>query len=127
MRQSVYLALIGASSAIRISQTAQGNCTWSATDKKVGTAPCTNVTTGACGSKAEADANGADAKLRSCDGTFSGLAQGNCTWANGAVGTAPCTNVTTGACGSQAEADANKADAKLRSCDGTFAGLAQKK
>ena len=127
MRQSVYLALIGASSAIRISQTAQGNCAWSAKDSKVGTAPCTNVTTGNCGSQAEADANTSTATLRSCNGTFSALSQGDCTWSNGAVGTAPCTNKTTGNCGSQAEADANTSTATLRSCNGTFSGMAQKK
>merc|ERR1712100_473348 len=32
MRQSVYLALIGAASAIRISQTSHGTCTWTSTD-----------------------------------------------------------------------------------------------
>merc|ERR1719162_169651 len=111
MRQSVYLALIGASSAIRISQTATGACAWvsGATDNFA--SGCTNGTA-KCGSAAEKTANdavGTTHTRRSCD-TALALAQGSCAWVSGATNNfaSGCTNVTT-KCGSAAEKTANDA------------------
>merc|ERR1712166_300068 len=124
MRQSVYLALIGASQAIRISQTTQGAC--AAATLTVG---CTTGT-GSCADAAEKALNDTAAALtgaaahtrRSCDTTkaLGSLAQAACD-SSLAVG---CTNGTA-KCGSAAETKANTDAAALtgdkahsrRSCD----------
>ena len=68
MRQSVYLALIGAASAIRISQTSMADCTWTAKGG-FSSGDCDNGTA-KCGSQAEKDANpAATGTKRSCDHT----------------------------------------------------------
>ena len=129
MRQSVYLALIGATAAIRISQTgpapATPTCTWSAADGFTSTA-CTNGT-GVCGSDAEKAANAASTGKKSCDPAAVAapaptLAQGTCTWTSGSgFSSGTCTNGTD-KCGSQAEKDANRdATGSKRSCDHTKA------
>ena len=69
MRQSVFLALIGASSAIRISQTTKGACTWASATGHSGNG-CTNGDA-KCGSAAEQaaqpTADPVAASSRSCD------------------------------------------------------------
>merc|ERR1712166_1126610 len=129
MRQSVYLALIGASQAIRISQTTQGAC--AAATLTVG---CTTGT-GSCADAAEKALNDTAAALtgaaahtrRSCDTTkaLGSLAQDACA---AATLTAGCTTGT-GSCADAAEKALNDTAAALtgaaahtrRSCDTTKA------
>ena len=129
MRQSVYLALIGAASAIRISQMAPAACTWTAA-AGVGPAGCTSGTA-ACGSTAEQAAQPKTGAV-SCDASLAlagGLSQGAaaCTWsADNGVGPAGCTSGT-GACGSEAEQKAQPKTGAV-SCDASKAvstGLSQ--
>merc|ERR1712195_190042 len=131
MRQSVYLALIGASQAIRISQTTMDACAAATL-----TVDCTSGT-GSCADQAEKDLNVTAAALtgtaahsrRSCDTTkaLGSLAQTQdaCAAATLTVG---CTSGT-GSCADQAEKDLNVTAAALtgtaahsrRSCDTTKA------
>jgi len=122
MRQSVFLALIGASSAIRISQTTKGACTWSSSAGHSGNG-CTNGDA-KCGSTAEQNAqptaSPVAASSRSCDPALA-LAQGACTWSSAAGHSGNgCTNGNA-KCGSQAEKDAqptaSPVAASSRSCD----------
>ena len=116
MRQSVYLALIATTSAIRISQTSQADCTWSTAG--FSTAACDNGTA-KCGSADEQTANAASTGKHSCDHTKA-LSQADCTWSTAGFSTAACDNGTA-KCGSAAEQTANAASTGKKSCDSTKA------